>query len=187
MEPHIGWLKELGIDYGWGPTSLVQWVLEHTFVYSGLPWAGAVVLSAVLFRTALFKFFLDASDTAARQAVLTPYMKPLQEKLIAARFSNDQALMMQAMQEQREIYKKAGIKLRRMFMPALLQMPLGFGTFFLTRKMAELPVPGLDVGGFLWLTDLTTADPTYLLPLFTSGMLYFIFKVLWTAPGNQLC
>ena len=177
LEPHIGYLKELGIEFGWGPTSLVQWFLEHVWVYSGLPWVGAVVLSAVLVRTALLKFFVDASDTGARLATVSPHLKWHREKLKEAQLNRDTPAMMAAIEEQRAIYKKAGIKFRRIWVPTLLQAPIGYGTFVLTRRMAELPVPGLDTGGFLWLTDLTVADPTYILPVAASGLTYLTFKV----------
>lgn len=29
----IGYLKDLGLDYGWGPTSFVQWLIENIHVY----------------------------------------------------------------------------------------------------------------------------------------------------------
>ena len=35
--------------------------------------------------------------------------------------------------------------------------------------MADLPVPGFKDGGFLWFTDLSLADPYYVLP-FLGGM-----------------
>lgn len=64
----------------------------------------------------------------------------------------------------------------RLFVP-MLQVPIGFATFRLMRGMADLPVPGLDDGGFLWLTDLTQSDPYFILPIVTGIAFHLTFKV----------
>jgi len=39
-------------------------------------------------------------------------------------------------------------------------------TFFITlRRMANYPVESLKTGGFGWVTDLSIADPFYILPI----------------------
>jgi YidC/Oxa1 family membrane protein insertase len=37
-------------------------------------------------------------------------------------------------------------------------------TFFAIRKMCKLPVESMRDGGALWFSDLTIADPFYVLP-----------------------
>lgn len=182
FEPHIGYLKELGLDFGWGPTSMVQWLLEHVHVYSGLPWAGSVILAAVIVRASLVKFYFDASDMAGRQATILPYTQGIRDRIVASRANNDQQAMLAAVKELRDLNKKAGVNYFRLFLPTILQTPLGFGTFILARNMANLPVPGLENGGYLWFPDLTVPDPTYLLPALASGLMYYVFKVGQTFP-----
>lgn len=43
--------------------------------------------------------------------------------------------------------------------------------------MAYLPVPSLQTGGMLWFTDLTAADPFYILPIAVTGTMFFILEV----------
>ncbi|CAG5929147.1 unnamed protein product [Menidia menidia] len=42
--------------------------------------------------------------------------------------------------------------------------------------MAYLPVPSLQTGGALWFTDLSAADPFYILPFAVTGTMFFILE-----------
>ena len=179
---HIGYLKELGLDYGWGSTAFVETLLEHVHIWSGTPWWASIVLTAVLVRLAMLKAYVNASDTAARMAVIAPLVKPIQERVSAARAARDQQAMMAASAEMQGLYRSGNVKLWRLAVP-MLQIPLGFGTFRLMRGMADLPVPGMDTGGVLWLQDLTLGDPYFVLPIVTAAAFHYTFKVremYWT-------
>lgn len=172
----IGYLKELGLDYGWGPTAFIETLLEHVHVYTGSPWWASILLTAFVIRLTLIKGYIGASDASARLAVLTPIIEPIQRRMKAAKESKDQAALIAVQTEIWGTYRAAGIKIWKMAVP-MIQIPLGYGTFRLMRGMAALPVPGLEDGGFLWIKDLTLADPFYLLPILTSGAFYYTFKV----------
>jgi len=47
----------------------------------------------------------------------------------------------------------------------LAMAPVFISFFFGLRKMANLPVESMKEGGLFWFTDLTLADPYYILPL----------------------
>ena len=173
---HIGYLKELGLDYGWGPTAFVQTLLEHVHVWTGIPWGASIILTAVLVRMAILKVYVNASDTSARVAVITPLIKPIQDRVSAAKAAKDQQAMMAAGAEIQGIYRSAKIQMWRLAVP-MLQVPLGFGTFRLMRGMASLPVPGLETQGLLWIQDLTMPDPYLLLPSITAAAFHLTFKV----------
>ena len=176
IDEHIGYLKELGLDYGWGPTSMIQWLIEHVHIYSGLPWAGTIIATVTLVRLILLKSFLDSSDMSARLQTIKPLTDPLFKKMVQARAKNDRAASIEANAERLAINRKHGIKFWKMCVP-LIQLPLGFGTFRLLRGMGDLPVPGFDTGGALWFQDLTMPDPYGILILSTSVMYYVSFKV----------
>jgi len=172
----IGYMKEIGLDYGWGPTALVEWLLEHVHVYTGTSWGVAVIITAFLVRLALFKGYIEAADTSGRLAAIREYIKPLQTRLQAARRSGDQSAMLLATQELKALYRSSGIKVWKMGLP-LIQLPIGFGTFRLLRGMVSLPVPGLDESGFLWIKDLTVGDPLFILPVLTTVAIHYAIKV----------
>lgn len=51
---------------------------------------------------------------------------------------------------------------------------------------AAVQVPSMTVGGALWFTDLTVADPYYLLPI-TASALFLLTVELGAADGMQAC
>ena len=177
VTPHIGYLKELGLDFGIGPTSTMQWILEHVHVYSGLPWFGSIALTTIAIRLMLFKLYLNSADTAGRLAVIAPLLEPMKAKMQAAQASRDPAAVQQCVDEARAMYRSANIRVSYTFLPILFQVPFAIGSFRLLRHMAQVLVPGLDDGGFLWVYDLTVSDPLYILPVVTSAIMYYTMKV----------
>ncbi|MCJ1313182.1 Mitochondrial inner membrane protein oxa1 [Agyrium rufum] len=173
---HIGYLHELGLDFGWGPTSIIQYVMEHIYAYTSLPWGLSIVCTALLVRSSILPLFIRGADQAARMQNATPMMKPIQEKLRRAKEGNDLATQMALIQEMKDLKKGSGLKFTWLVLPMLLQFPLGFGSFRLLRNMADLPVPGFEAGGFLWLEDLTLSDPYLILPAATASAFYVAFK-----------
>lgn len=59
----------------------------------------------------------------------------------------------------------------------LAMAPVFISFFFGLRKMANLPVESLKTGGLFWFTDLTVADPFYILPLITSVTVWITLEV----------
>ncbi|MCJ1287617.1 Mitochondrial inner membrane protein oxa1 [Xylographa opegraphella] len=175
LEEHIGYLKAMGLDYGWGPTAMMEYILEHVHVWTQTPWWASIILSAFLVRLALFKLNVNAADQAGRLARATPQIKPIQDKIKTARDTRDTHTMMVLSSQMKTIMKAEGVSYLKLLGP-FLQIPLGYGTFRLLQGMSSLPVPGLDTGGILWIRDLTVADPYYTLPMLTSVMMYYTFK-----------
>ena len=176
LEEHIGYLKALGLDYGWGPTAMMEYLLEHVHIWTQTPWWASIILSAFLIRLALFKLNINAADQAGRLARATPLIKPIQDKLKVASATRDTHTMAVLSAQMKSIMKAEGVSYLKLLGP-FLQVPLGYGTFRLLQGMSHLPVPGLDSGGILWIRDLTIADPYFTLPMLTSVMMYYTFKV----------
>jgi YidC/Oxa1 family membrane protein insertase len=171
---HIGYLKSLGLDYGWGPTSCMEWLIEHIHVYAGTPWWATIAIAAVAIRAVLFKAFVSAADNAARMQAVKPITDPLTKKMMAAR--GDQIAVLQLRAEIQTINRRAGVKIWRSLVP-MVQIFTGYGTFVLLRAMAHLPVPGMENGGALWFHNLTVADPYFILPVSTALALHWVLRV----------
>ena len=155
---------------------MIQWLIEHVHVYSGLPWAGTIVVTVAIVRFSLLKSFIDASDMGARMASVKPATDIQLKRMAEARAKEDRQMLMAASGERNKIHREAGVKFWKMLVP-FVQVPLGFGTFRLLRGMGALPVPGFDTGGALWFQDLTMPDPYGILIISTSLMYFFSFKV----------
>ncbi|KAJ4423788.1 hypothetical protein N0V82_001527 [Gnomoniopsis sp. IMI 355080] len=174
-----GYLNNLGLDFGYGPTALVQWVVEHLHFTMGLGWLGAIVGGSLAIRAVMaYPAFLAQLESFKSQRMRAdPVYQDRQQKFMLnmARGGNDAAEMMQLRMQIKHIREQYGVKMGRMFLP-MLQLPLAYGMFKLTRAMALLPVPGLDSAGALWFPDLTVADPLYILPCVGSVMMYLTVK-----------
>ncbi|KAK2053088.1 YidC/Oxa1 family membrane protein insertase [Colletotrichum caudatum] len=166
LPEQIGFLKTLGLDFGWGPSSVMQWAFEHIHVYSGLPWWGSIAATAVLLRLVMFKPLLKAQDTSSRMQKLQqdPKYDEVRKGLQEAMSRGDSAAMTELRKDLSMMNKNAGVNpLSGLW--GLLQIPFGYGMFRVLNGAASIPVPGMETGGFLWITDLTTSDPYFLLPI----------------------
>ena len=173
---HLGFLKEMGLDFGWGPTAFVETILEHVHVYIGTPWWASIGVTVLIIRAAVLKFYIDAADCSARRQIVKPYEDEINTRFKAARAEEDRNALRSAWMDRKDLHKRAGIIWWKSLLP-LVQLPIGFGTFRLMRAMATLPVPGFDTGGLLWISDLTIPDPYYFIPIATAWAYYFAFKV----------
>jgi YidC/Oxa1 family membrane protein insertase len=177
VEPYIGFLKDMGVNFGYGSTSIIQWLFEHLHVYSGLPWWGSITLGVLIGRVAILPLVMQSADASGRMAVVSTQTKEIQARMKHAQLVGDKAQNMKAMTELKQVYSDAGVKLNRVFLPILLQIPLGFGIWRLTQALAHTPVPGVDVQGTLWFPDLTVHDPYFIMPATTGLMMYLAMKV----------
>ena len=174
----IGYLKEVcGIDFGWGPSSVMETVIEQIHITGGFSWAVSIALMAAVTRTVIFLASLSASDASARSRVAQPLMAPIQARLKEASQARDRILMAVAQAELKALRKEYGIKYTRIFASVAVTIPLTFGSFRVLRNMAELPVPAFETEKWLWTQDLTLGDPYYILPVFNAVTSYFIIKV----------
>ncbi|EAU31221.1 predicted protein [Aspergillus terreus NIH2624] len=171
----IGYLKALGLDYGWGPSSLIEYVIEHFHIWGGLPWWASIVGAGLLVRLALLKPMLGAADTSTKINNLRDVSTPLRTKMTTAAREGKQTEMMQARMELNNLHAQHGVKPWKSFVP-LLQVPLGFGCYRVVKGMTALPVPGLALESVGWIKDLTVADPYFVLPATTALFMYLSFR-----------
>jgi YidC/Oxa1 family membrane protein insertase len=169
------------MDYGWGPSSMLQYVIEHIHIWTGLPWWASIVGAAVLVRVGLFKPTMAASDMGARTHNAKSLIDPIRHEMIKARTTGQTQEFQIKKAELDKIQAEHGIKPSRALIP-MLQIPLGYGIFRVVRGMTSLPVPGLLSESALWLNDLTVADQLYLIPVITASCLYLTLRVSEPSP-----
>jgi YidC/Oxa1 family membrane protein insertase len=181
----IGFLKTLGLDYGWGPTAFMQTALESVYVYTGLPWWATIGVVAVGIRLALLKPALDASENSIKYQQLCnePKYAAAMEEMKTMMVTGNHLAGADARAKVSMMNKAAGYSLWKNFVP-MLQLPIGIGMFRLIKGMSELPVPSFEAGGLLWFTDLTVADPLFILPIITGIMMMAGMRVCPPPPPN---
>ncbi|KAJ6438210.1 OXA1-like protein [Purpureocillium lavendulum] len=172
MPEQLGYLHAMGLDYGWGPTSVMQWVLEHVHVWTGLGWGASVMATAVLLRLLMFY----------------PQVRSLQFNGVMQRMRKDpraqeaMKLIQQGFQERDMEMRQKGQYLNKMLKEqygasnwgmlwSFMQIPFTFGLFRIVSGMTHIPVPSLETAGYLWFQDLTATDPYFVLPALGTGLM----------------
>lgn len=145
---------ELTVDYGM-LTILSQplfWLLSkvHGYVQN---WGLAIVLVTVLIKLAFYKLTQASGRSMAKMRKLQPRMKALQE-----RFKDDRQALSQAMME---LYKREKVNPAAGCLPILIQMPFFFAFYWVLIESVEIR----QAPFMLWITDLSSRDPFFILPL----------------------
>lgn len=181
-------LKLLGLDHGW--INIVGWLRDGLVglnQYSGLPWWMTIAAFTVSLRLAIFPWVLKIQSHNARLAAVNPQLKALMEKLNAAKASNDWQATQVINGSMQTLFKDHNVHPLRSLALPLLQMPLFFSMFWALKGLAALPLPMLKDGGFGWVTDLTVADPYYILPTTSMMLTLGVLEVsLQRVPSIQL-
>ncbi|RCI11388.1 hypothetical protein L249_7649 [Ophiocordyceps polyrhachis-furcata BCC 54312] len=167
-----GFLHAIGLDYGWGPTSVMQWALENVHVYTGLGWAGSIVATAVLLRLTM----LYPQYRALRFGDVLNRMKADPRTAEAVKLGQEGARLknLEMQQRSRALYKllqkEYGFSGKGVGW-SVIQIPFGYGLFRVVNGMAHIPVPSLETAGWLWFPDLAARDPYFILPALASGLM----------------
>ncbi|KAM4612046.1 mitochondrial inner membrane protein OXA1L [Polymixia lowei] len=169
-------LADLGLA-GHTPVGLIQNLLEFMHLDLGMPWWGAIVAGTVLARLAVFPVIVKGQREAAKLNNVLPEMTKLTNKMTEAKQSGNKFEFAKAYTDLNLFQKAHDVNPLRGFLVPLVQAPVFISFFIALRKMAYLPVPSLQTGGTLWFTDLTAADPFYILPLAVTGTMFFILEL----------
>jgi YidC/Oxa1 family membrane protein insertase len=145
-----------------GPlTTLISDVLE-SFHSLGVPWWLSIVLLTVLVRAVLFPLTIRQVKNMRAMQELKPELE-----IIKGKYKNDPRKQREATME---LYKERRINPLAGFLPVLVQVPV-FITMYQVIRNHEETFPSFASGGLLWFTDLTRADPYFILPVLSASIL----------------
>ncbi|XP_075160855.1 OXA1L mitochondrial inner membrane protein isoform X2 [Haematobia irritans] len=162
---------------GWSPVGLVQNCMEFLHVTWDLPWWGAIAIGTVVVRTIIFPLVIMAQRNAAKMNNNMPQMQLLQMKMTEARQSGNAIDSARYAQEMMMFMKEKEMNPLKNLLVPLAQAPLFLSFFMGLRGMANAPVESMRDGGLFWFTDLTIADPTFMLPIITSLTLLLTVEI----------
>ncbi|KAB5579289.1 hypothetical protein PHYPO_G00193390 [Pangasianodon hypophthalmus] len=169
-------LSELGLG-SYTPVGLIQNLLEFMHVSIGLPWWGAIVAGTIIARCAVFPVIVKGQREAAKLNNVLPEMTKLTNRMNEAKQSGNKFEFSKAYSDMMLFQKKHDVNPLRGFLVPLVQAPVFISFFIGLRKMAYAPVPSMQTGGLWWFTDLTAADPYYILPLAVTGTMFAILEL----------
>lgn len=162
-----GDLKAMGL-VNFTPVGALETVLEAVHISTGLPWWATIAATTVMIRTALVPFIVKLQGNTARLHNVKPQLERLTENMKLAKETNDTAALARFSAQTQELFAKNDCNPLKSLMLPLLQAPVMISFYLALRDMANLPVPQFREGGISWFTDLTIADPTYVLPVASS-------------------
>ena len=152
---------ELTVDYG-RLTLLAQplfWLLDkiHGFVGN---WGLTIIIVTLLIKLVFYKLSETSGRSMARMRKLQPRMKALQERHKDDRQASSAALM--------ELYKKEKINPAAGCLPMLVQIPFFIAFYWVLLESVEMRQAPFA----LWITDLSSKDPFFVLPLLMGGAMF---------------
>ncbi|KIM75660.1 hypothetical protein PILCRDRAFT_91999 [Piloderma croceum F 1598] len=162
-----GDLADLGL-ISWTPAGLIRWSFEVMQVSTGIPWFWTIVAGTIFWRIILLPLNIRGSRNVARMTIHAPELEAANKRLksTAGKEGPDRQ---RAMKELADVYAKAGVSPRSVFLVPLVPLPVMIGLFFGVKGMCEHPIEQLKHSGFDLLPDLTAitsvADPYFILPI----------------------
>ncbi len=143
--------------------NIVQQVLNVLYNFTesiGIPNLGlAIVLMTIIIKLIMYPLTQKQIQSTKAMMEIQPKMKALQEK-----YKDDkQRLNM----ELANLYKTEGVNPLAGCLPLVIQMPIMIGIFYGIRDYDYAAHPEI-VTNFLWLKDISLADPTYILPVLSA-------------------
>lgn len=140
------------VDYGWfGPLCIVMLRIMEFFHSLVSVWGVAIILLTVLVKLVLLPLTHWSTVSMRRMSALKPLLDEINEK-----YKDDKARKNQAMMD---LYRTHKVNPLGGCFPLLLQMPIWIALYRMLGASTEL----YHVS-FLYLPDLTQADPYYVLP-----------------------
>jgi YidC/Oxa1 family membrane protein insertase len=160
------------IDYGWFDPLCIVMLRVMDFFHSVVGnWVLAIVLLTVLVKLVLLPLTHWSMVSMRRMSALKPLLDEINEKYKDDKQRKNQAVM--------DLYKTHKVNPLGGCFPLLLQMPIWIALYRMLGASAELyHVP------FLWLPDLTRADPYYVLPI-VLGLSMFVQQKMTPTTGDS--
>jgi YidC/Oxa1 family membrane protein insertase len=177
LQAQLGELHErlkLTVDYGW-LTILSQpmfWLLAFIYQYVG-NWGVSIIVVTMLIKLAFYKMTESSGRSMAKMRNLQPRMKALQE-----RYKDDRQALSQQMMD---LYKREGVNPAAGCLPILVQMPFFLAFYWVLVESVEMR----QAPFMLWITDLSSRDPYFILPLIM-GAAMLLQQKLNPAPADPM-
>ncbi|MDR2239681.1 MAG: membrane protein insertase YidC [Zoogloeaceae bacterium] len=162
---------DLVVDYGWLTViaAPIYWLLEliHRFIGN---WGWSIILLTVLIKGMFYPLSAASYRSMAKMKLVTPKMMKIKEQ-----FSSDRNRMNQEMME---LYRKEKINPLGGCLPILVQIPVFIALYWVLLGSVEMR----HAPWILWIDDLSTKDPYYVLPIIMGASMLIQTRLNPTPP-----
>lgn len=164
----------LTVDYG-RLAILAQplfWLLQkvHDFVGN---WGWAIIIVTFLIKLTFYKLTETSGRSMAKMRKLQPRLQALQE-----RYKDDRAALSQHMMD---LYKREKVNPAAGCLPMIIQIPFFIAFYWVLLESVEMRQAPFA----LWITDISSRDPYFVLPLLM-GVAMFVQQKLNPAPPDPV-
>jgi len=143
----------------------LKWL--HTYVPN---WGWAIVVLTLIINMLLFPLRISSYKTTMKMQRVAPEIKAIQEKY--KKYSMRDPRKAEMNKEVMAIYSREGINPVGGCFQMFLQMPVWFGLNTALRGAIEM-----RHAPWLWITDLSSKDPFYVLPVLMGLSMYLVSKM----------
>ena len=162
---------EYTVDYGWLTiiASPLFWVLEaiQKLVHN---WGVAIILLTVMLKLAFYPLSAASYKSMAQMGKMAPRLQTLKE-----RYGDDREKLHKAMME---LYKTEKINPMGGCLPVLVQIPVFIALYWVLLGSVELR----HAPFMLWIQDLSSIDPYYVLPVLMGATMIIQTRLNPTPP-----
>ena len=167
--PNLEELVDFGKYLGFIAKPLFLW-LKWTHDHWVPNWGWAIVILTVIINIAMLPLKWSSMKSSLKMAKLAPQIKAIQEKYKKFKLSDPRRQDMN--QEISALYKKEGANPVGGCIPMALQMPFLIAFYSMLGAATEL-----RHAPFLWISDLSSADPYHILPIGIIITMYLLQKM----------
>ena len=162
ISPGLG----LTVDYGWLTVIATPmfWVL--TFIHGLVQnWGVAIIVLTVLIKILFFPLSAASYRSMGKKRLVAPKLEKIKQQ-----HANDREQLNRAMMD---LYKTEKINPLGGCLPVLIQIPVFIALYWSILASVEMRYAPF----FGWITDLSTADPYYILPVIMGASMFIQAKL----------
>jgi YidC/Oxa1 family membrane protein insertase len=157
----VGQRLDLTVDYGRLASLSKPMFIVLSFIERWVDnWGWAIILMTALIKLAFYKLTAMSNRSMAKMRRLAPRIKTLQET-----YKDDRAALSQKMME---LYKREKVNPAAGCLPLVIQMPFFFAFYWVLVESVEMR----QAPFMLWINDLSSRDPFFVLPVLLGGAMY---------------
>jgi YidC/Oxa1 family membrane protein insertase len=151
----------LTVDYGMLTflSAPLFWLLDHIHRWVG-NWGWAIVILTLLIKLAFYPLSAASYRSMAQMKKVQPKLEELKQ-----RYANDREKLNQALME---LYRTEKINPLGGCLPILIQIPVFIALYWVLLESVEMR----QAPWILWIKDLSTPDPYYVLPIVMGATMY---------------
>ncbi|VFM95657.1 MAG: YidC/Oxa1 family membrane protein insertase [Candidatus Kentron sp. G] len=162
------------VDYGWLwlISQPLFWLLQKIHAVVG-NWGWAIIILTIIIKLAFFHLSATSYKSMAKMRKLQPRMLKLRDTYKDDKVKMNQRLM--------ELYKQEGVNPLGGCLPIAVQIPFFIALYWVLLESVELR----HAEFIFWLSDLSTHDPYFVLPL-AMGLTMFLQQKLNPTPPDPV-